>query len=167
MTKPLLRKMQPEDYPAMQAIYQEGILTKNATFQKEIMAFEEWDHKYLSTCRLVAVLEKEVVGFAALLPFSSMESYRGVAEVSIYISSKARGNGIGSLLMQQLIEASEEEGYWTLQSLIFPENVASISLHHKAGFELRARHPRLGEMDGIFRDVLLLERRSQTVGLDR
>lgn len=69
--------------------------------------------------------------------------------------------------MQQLIEASEEEGYWTLQSLIFPENVASISLHHKAGFELRARHPRLGEMDGIFRDVLLLERRSQTVGLDR
>lgn len=167
MTKPYIRAMQEEDYPAIQTIYQEGILTKNATFQTEVMPYNEWNKKYLSVCRLVVVLEDEVIGFAALLPFSSMASYQGVAEISIYVSNRVKGNGIGSLLMDSLIHASEKAGFWTLQSLVFPENKASVGLHYKYGFELRAVHPRLGRMDGIFRDVLLLERRSKTVGLDR
>ncbi|WP_099221505.1 GNAT family N-acetyltransferase [Listeria costaricensis] len=155
--------MKKQDYPEMSAIYEEGIATKNATFQTNALSYEEWDRKYLPICRLVAVQKEHVVGFAALLPFSSMPSYRGVAELSIYVSSQAKGKGMGSALMDAMITASEEAGIWTLQSLIFPENRASIHLHEKFDFQTLCIHEKLGEMDGVFRDVALMERRSKKI----
>ncbi|MHC5409738.1 GNAT family N-acetyltransferase [Listeria seeligeri] len=156
--------MLPENYPAIAEIHQEGIDTGNATFQEKTLTLEEWDQKYLKKCRLVVLLDRKVVGWAALLPFSSMNSYRGVAELSIYIAKTARGKGIGKALMQEIIQTSEQNGFWTLQSLIFPENKASIALHHAYGFQTLCIHKKLGEMNGTFRDVALLERRSNRNG---
>lgn len=156
--------MIPEHYSAVASIHQEGIDTGNATFQEKTLTLEEWDQKYLKKCRLVVLLNKKVVGWAALLPFSSMTAYRGVAELSIYIAKVARGKGIGKALMQEIIQTSEQNGFWTLQSLIFPENKASIALHHAYGFQTLCIHEKLGEMNGTFRDVALLERRSNRNG---
>nr|WP_239255044.1 GNAT family N-acetyltransferase [Listeria ilorinensis] len=155
--------MKKSDYPAVTVIYEEGIITKNATFQTSSPSYAEWDQKYLPVCRLVALKEEQLVGFAALLPFSSMTSYRGVAELSIYVSNQSKKNGVGTMLMEEMIAASEKAGIWTLQSLVFPENTASIHLHEKFGFQLLCIHEKLGEMDGIFRDVALLERRSKKI----
>ncbi|MBM5604213.1 N-acetyltransferase family protein [Listeria seeligeri] len=156
--------MLSENYPAVAAIHQEGIDTGNATFQEKTLTLEEWDQKYLKKCRLVVLLNEKVVGWAALLPFSSMNAYRGVAELSIYIAKAARGKGIGKALMQEIIQTSEQNGFWTLQSLIFPENKASVALHHAYGFQTLCIHEKLGEMNGTFRDVALLERRSNRNG---
>ncbi|AIS59791.1 GNAT family N-acetyltransferase [Listeria ivanovii] len=157
---PMLR----EHYSAVAAIHQEGIDTGNATFQEKTLTLGEWNQKYLTIGRLVVILNGQVVGWAALLPFSSMNAYRGVAELSIYIAKSARGKGIGKALMQAIIQTSEENGFWTLQSLIFPENKASIALHHTFGFRTLCIHEKLGEMNGTFRDVALLERRSNRNG---
>ncbi|WP_232057786.1 GNAT family N-acetyltransferase [Listeria sp. PSOL-1] len=156
--------MKKAHYPLMQQIYQEGIATRNATFEQHVPTFFDWDKKYLNECRLVAVEGKDVLGFAALLPFSSMHSYRGVAELSIYIAEKARGRKIGVALMEHLITESERSGFWTLLSLVFPENKASLHLHDKFGFQKKCTYDKLGEMNGQFRDVILLERRSQMIG---
>ncbi|MBC1517632.1 N-acetyltransferase [Listeria welshimeri] len=156
--------MSKEHYAGVAAVHREGIDTGNATFQEKVLTFESWDAKYLKTCRLVVLLNEQVIGWAALLPFSSMYAYRGVAELSIYIAKSARGKGVGKALMQEIIQASEENGFWTLQSLIFPENKASISLHHTYGFQTLCIHEKLGEMNGNFRDVALLERRNNRNG---
>ncbi|WP_240310276.1 MULTISPECIES: GNAT family N-acetyltransferase [Listeria] len=157
----LIEKMQQDDYVEVAAIHLEGIKSKNATFLTEPLTFYEWDAKYLKDCRFVAKKAGEVIGWAALLPFSSMPSYRGVAEISIYIAKAAQGMGVGKALMRSLITESEKAGFWTLTSLVFPENQASIALHHKFGFETLCIHKNLGKMDGVFRDVALLERRNQ------
>ncbi len=157
----LIEVMQKEDYADVAAIHLEGIESRNATFLTEPLAFHEWDAKYLKDCRLVAKRAGEVIGWAALLPFSSMPSYQGVAEISIYIANAAQGMGVGKLLMENLMTESEKAGFWTLISLVFPENEASIALHHKFGFETLAIHKNLGKMDGVFRDVALLERRKK------
>ncbi|CAC96668.1 N-acetyltransferase [Listeria innocua] len=156
--------MLKEHYSGVARVHQEGIDTGNATFQEKTLSFEAWDEKYLKTCRLVVLTEGQVIGWAALLPFSSMHAYRGVAELSIYIAKSARGKGIGKALMQAIIQTSEQNGFWTLQSLIFPENEASIILHHTYGFQTLCIHEKLGEMNGVFRDVALLERRSNRNG---
>lgn len=153
-----------EHYPGVAAAHQEGIETGNATFQEKTLSIEAFDEKYLNTCRLVVLMNGKVIGWAALLPFSSMHAYRGVAELSIYIAKSARGKGIGKALMHEIIQTSEQNGFWTLQSLIFPENKASIALHHTYGFQTLCVHEKLGEMNGVFRDVALLERRSNRNG---
>lgn len=164
MTKWEIRNFQKNNYSDVARIYQTGIDGKNATFQKEVPTFAVWDQKYLDACRFVVVEDGVTIGWAALLAFSAMPSYRGVAELSIYIDPTAAGKGIGTALMAHMISESEKAGFWTLQSLIFPENTASIALHKKFGFKTLCIHEKLGEMDGIFRDVALLERRSQLVG---
>ena len=160
-----IRAYQQEDWPVVQAIYQQGIDTQNATLETKVKAWEDWTRTMLPECRLVAVQDGTVVGWAGLSPVSSRTVYAGVAEVSIYISTDHQGQGIGTRLLAALIDASEQAGFWTLQAGIFPENVASIELHRKCGFRVVGLREKLGQMDGIWRDVVLMERRSKTVGV--
>jgi L-amino acid N-acyltransferase YncA len=157
--------MRSDDWPAVRDIYSEGIATGNATFETETPEWEKWDHGHLQDCRLVARDSQRILGWAALSPVSSRRVYSGVAEVSVYVASAARGRGMGKLLLQSLVEQSERCGIWTLQAGIFPENVPSIALHKSCGFREVGLRQKLGQRGGIWRDVLLLERRSSTVGV--
>jgi L-amino acid N-acyltransferase YncA len=159
-------EMLSEDWGQVREIYLEGIATGNATFQKEAPSWEEWDNNLIKECRIVAHLDDKVLGWAALSPVSSRCVYAGVAEVSIYVSQRIKGKGIGSKLLKSLIELSEQNGYWTLQSGIFPENVPSLKLHSKNGFREVGRREHIGKMDGAWRDTILLERRSNVVGIN-
>jgi L-amino acid N-acyltransferase YncA len=154
--------MSADDWPAVRSIYLEGIATGNATFEKAAPDRERWDEGHLPTCRLVARAADEVVGWAALSPVSRRPVYAGVAEVSVYISERARGQGVGTALLARLVADSEREGIWTLQAGIFPENTASIELHQRAGFRVVGVREKLGSMDGRWRDVVLMERRTST-----
>jgi L-amino acid N-acyltransferase YncA len=151
-------------WDAVRSIYSQGITTGNATFQQTVPEWKEWDAGHLRSCRMVALSGLEVVGWAALSSVSSRPVYRGVAEVSIYVAETARGGGVGAKLMAKLIGDSEAEGIWTLQAGIFPENAASVKLHTNAGFRIVGTRSRLGCMNGRWRDVVLLERRSLTAG---
>ncbi|MFP5111757.1 GNAT family N-acetyltransferase [Bacillaceae bacterium C204] len=162
----LLDNMLKEDWDQVLEIYQEGISTGNATFQKEPPTWETWDSGHILECRFVARLNGKILGWAALSPVSSRCVYAGVAEVSIYVRQGSKGKGIGSLLLKTLIEKSEQNGFWTLQSGIFPENVSSLKLHSKYGFREVGRRERIGQLDGVWRDTILLERRSSVVGMD-
>jgi L-amino acid N-acyltransferase YncA len=157
--------MSAADWPTVRAIYEQGIATGNATFEKSAPAWDTWDAAHLPHSRLVAQPAGEVVAWAALSPVSSRCVYAGVAEVSIYVAACARGRGIGLALLSALIDASERANIWTLQAGIFPENAASLELFRKAGFRMVGRRERLGLMDGRWRDVILIERRSQIAGV--
>jgi len=153
------------DWPPVQAIYQQGIDSKNATFQTTVKSWEAWDGSMHRQCRLVAVEGETVAGWAALSPVSSRCVYGGVAEVSVYVAAARQGRGLGKLLLTALVRESEQAGFWTLQAGIFPENIASVRLHEKCGFRIVGLRERLGQLDGRWRDVLLLERRSAVVGV--
>jgi L-amino acid N-acyltransferase YncA len=159
-----IKAMRSEDWPAVQEIYSEGIATGNATFETETPPWEKWDQGHFQDCRLVAVNSEGVLGWAALSPVSTRRVYSGVAEVSVYVSAKARGQGVGTLLLQSLVERSERCGVWTLQAGIFPENVPSVALHKSCGFREVGLRQKLGQRSGVWRDVLLLERRSSRAG---
>jgi phosphinothricin acetyltransferase len=157
--------MTEHDWRAVRAIYESGIATGHATFQTEAPSWENWDRTHLSSCRLVARDDsRNVIGWAALSPVSARPVYAGVAEVSVYVAEDARGMGIGRRLLEALIAASEADGRWTLQAGIFPENAASLRIHESCGFRVVGRRERIGAHHGIWRDVLLLERRSRVVG---
>ena len=167
----VIEKMKPADWPRVRQIYLEGINTGHATFEAEVPDWPEWDAHHLREPRLVAIINHELAGWAALRPVSARKVYAGVAEVSIYIGEDYRGQGIGSALLNALIVASEQEGIWTLQAGIFPENQASINLHLQHGFQILGRRKKIGKMTfgelaGVWRDVILLERRSKLVGID-
>lgn len=156
-------QLRDKDWPAVRTIYQEGIATGNATFETETPDWETWDQAHRSDCRIVARASDRVVGWAALSPVSGRCVYDGVAEVSVYVAATARGRGIGKALLSALVQASERAGVWTLQAGIFPENVASIAIHKACGFRKVGIRERLGQMDGVWRDVILMERRSAAV----
>jgi L-amino acid N-acyltransferase YncA len=161
--------MRPEDWPEVRTIYLEGIATGDATFEQTAPEWEKWDPCHLPAPRIVARSDDarsddHVLGWAALSGVSSRCVYAGVAEVSIYVAERARGRGVGRELMSQLIAASDANGIWTLQAGIFPENAASIALHERAGFRIVGRRERLGQMNGRWRDVVLMERRSAVAG---
>ncbi len=158
--------MKPADWPRVRAIYEEGLATGEATFETAVPAWDDWHADHLEPCRLVARLDGEVVGWAALSPVSDRCVYGGVAEVSVYVAADSRGRGVGTALLAGLVEASEEEGIWTLQAGVFPENQASVAAHESVGFRLVGVRQRLGRLRGIWRDVALLERRSDRVGVD-
>jgi L-amino acid N-acyltransferase YncA len=153
------------DWEAVRAIYLEGIATGNATFAQSAPEWDTWDSGHLKTCRLVARSGDGILGWAALSAVSGRCVYAGVAEVSVYVAERARGGGIGIALLGALILQSELNGIWTLQAGIFPENEASIRLHRRAGFRIVGVRERLGQMNGRWRDVLLMERRSSVVGV--
>jgi L-amino acid N-acyltransferase YncA len=160
-----IRPMTAADWPAVAAIYAEGIATGQATFETEVPAWERWDTGHLPEHRLVAVdADGVVLGWAALAPISSRAVYAGVVENSVYVAAAARGHGIGRALLRRLVESTEQAGIWTLQTGIFPENTASLALHESVGFRLVGRRERIGQQHGRWRDVLFLERRSSVAG---
>ena len=161
-----VRPMKTHDWDTVSKIYAEGIATGFATFETDVPSYESWDAAHLKTCRFVADSNGEIIGWAALSPVSSRCVYGGVAEVSVYIGQKSRGMGLGELLMNRLISTSETEGIWTLQSGIFPENKGSIKLHEKVGFRYIGKRERVGKLAGEWKDNILFERRSSTVGID-
>lgn len=155
------------DFPCVKDIYQQGIDTGLATFQTKAKEWDEWDQSLIHHCRLVAVNESNrVTGWAALAAVSNRCCYAGVAEVTIYISQEARGYGAGKLLLQQLVQCSEERSYWTLKAGIFAQNTGSIALHEKCGFKKLGIQEKLGKYKDDWIDVVAMERRSQIVGID-
>ena len=158
-----IRDLRPLDWPEVVAIYEDGIATGVATFELAPPSWEQWDASH-PEIRVVAVTDERVAGFCALSPVSARRCYRGVAEESVYVASWAQGRGVGRALLDEAIARSEAAGIWTLEAGIFPENKPSLRLHLGCGFRLVGVRERLGEADEIWRDVLLLERRSEVVG---
>ena len=152
--------MRPDDWDSVRDIYLQGIATGNATFATNAPDWQQWDADHLPVCRLVARTGSAIAGWVALSPYSRRKVYAGVAEVSVYVAASSRGQGIGAALMSALIEESERSGIWTLQAGIFPENAASVELHQRFGFRVVGVRERIGQMDGRWRDVVLMERRS-------
>ncbi len=161
---PAVGPMAAADWNDVARIYEEGLATGDASFETSAPTWKSWDEYHLLEGRLVARDAHEILGWAALSPVSDRCVYGGVAEVCIYITAAARGQGIGRALLAALIEASEEAGIWTLQAGVFPENTASIALHHSCGFRTVGTRERFGKLGDNWRDVLLLERRSDSVG---
>lgn len=161
----LLRSMTEKDWTSVAEIYKQGIETGNATFEREIPTWEKWNTEHLPNYRIVAAIDDSVVAWAALTPVSGRCVYAGVAEVSVYVSNKYQGSKIGTKVLARLISESEDGGIWTLQAGIFPENKASIKIHENLGFRIVGFREKIGKMDGIWRDTILLERRSKDVGL--
>ncbi|MEC5158599.1 GNAT family N-acetyltransferase [Chryseobacterium sp. MP_3.2] len=161
-----IREMTPDDGEQVIEIFQEGIEGGNSTFDDSAPTWEGWDEKYFKICRYILEDEKEeVLGWAALQPISNRDCFKGVAEVSIYMKNSSQGKGFGSMLLQKLILGSEEHDFWTLQAGIFPENEASIWVHQKLGFRTVGNREKIGQMKGIWRDIILLERRSKVAGI--
>jgi L-amino acid N-acyltransferase YncA len=157
----IVRDLRPEDWPAVAAIYRDGIRDGMASFETEVPPWEAWDAAH--SIRVVAEVDEQVVGWAAVGPVSSRWAYRGVGESSVYVARDHHGRGFGRSLMLDLIERSERAGTWTLQTSIFPENEASLKLHHRVGFRVVGVRKRIGKRDGLWRDTVLLERRSEVV----
>lgn len=157
-------EMNVADWPLVAQVYKEGIETGIATFEQDIPGWEQWDQNHIKSCRLVARYDGQVLGWAALSPVSSRCVYGGVAEVSVYVANNARGKKIGEQLLRELIAESEKQGYWTLQSGIFPENTASIGLHKKCGFRKIGFRERIGQLNGVWKDNILMEKRSEKTG---
>ena len=163
----IVRPAIESDWPSVRDIYRDGIESGHATFEIEPPTWEEWDQGRHPTCRLVAEEEGRVVGFAALSPVSKRPVYVGVCEVMVYVAEAVRGRGIGGQLLEALVRCSETTGVWTLESGIFPENVASIRAHERVGFRVVGTRSRIGRFhDGSWRDTVLMERRSEVTGRD-
>jgi len=161
-----IKTMLDSDWNSVKQIYQEGIATGNATFETEVPSWQEWNDSHLPQPRLVARSGSEIVGWAAVSPVSERCVYGGVAEVSVYVSTSEAGKGLGTLLLNQLIIDSESVGIWTLQAGMFPENKASLIIHEKCGFRTLGVRQNLGKMNGVWRDVVVMERRSDVVGVE-
>ena len=166
MSEVIIEEMSNESWETVQRIYNAGIATKNATFQTEAPEWEAWDQSHRKDCRLIAKIDDNIAGWAALSNVSNRCVYAGVSEVSIYIDPAFRGMGVGDQLMKQLITVSEKHGIWTLQAGIFPENEASIALHLKNGFRILGIREKIGKMEFVWRDTVMFERRSKVVGID-
>jgi L-amino acid N-acyltransferase YncA len=162
----LIEPMSPSDWKQVRAIYLEGIAAGNATFETEAPSWEAWNSSHLPFARLVARVSDRVAGWAALGPVSQRCVYGGVAEVSVYVSQNHRHSGIGRHLLAALIGESERNGIWTLQAGMFPENSGSLALHRRLGFREVGRRERIGKLNGVWRDTMLLERRSSLVGIE-
>ena len=166
LTITTVRPLGPTDWPRVSVIYEVGIASGNATFETEAPAVEDWDANLFQPCRMVGEDACRVLGGAAPGPASVRCVYGGVAEVRVYVERYAQGRGVGSRLLEELVRASEGEGFWTLQAGIFPVNQSSVHIHEKCGFRVIGHRERLGKMGGRWRDVLLMERRSLSVGTD-
>ena len=155
-----IRDLRPSDWPEVARIFEEGIRV-GGTFATEAPPWEAWDAAH--TIRIVAETDGRVVGWAAIEPTSKREVYRGVVRSKVYVTESARGEGIGRALMEELIGRSEREGIWTIEAGMFPENAASVALHQAVGFRVVGTRERIGQKDGVWRDTLLLERRSEVI----
>jgi L-amino acid N-acyltransferase YncA len=155
-----MRELTQEDWPAVKAIYEQGIAGRNATFETEASSWDDWDKTHLEGHRLVALQGGEVVGWAALSRVSERCVYAGVADESVYVADSVQRRGVGRALLEQLIARAESDGIWMIQAGIFPENEASLELHRRCGFRVVGIRERIGKHHGVWRDVVLMERRS-------
>ena len=160
----MIRNLEEPDAIAILDIYQQGLDTGEASFETSAPDWATWDKKYHHSCRLLAEQNEQIQGWAALAPVSLRDCYRGVAEVSVYVSSNHLGRGIGNILMAALVEASEENGIWSLYSSIFPENEATFRLHLRHGFRQVGIRERIAQQQGRWRNTMILERRSTSIG---
>jgi len=158
-----IRNLLSSDWDSVKSIYEKGIATGNATFQTSAPSWQEWDSSHLRACRIIAEQSRKILGWAALTPVSSRCVYAGVAEVSVYVDPEQSGKGIGLALLEELVAQSEAEGIWTLQAGIFPENIGSLRIHEKAGFRTLGVREKIGKQNGVWRDTVLLERRSNII----
>ena len=161
-----IKPITKDNFSEVIEIYNQGLATNIATFQNDSPQWEEWDKGHLDFCRISIYDSNKMLGWASLTPVSSRCVYAGVAEVSIYIAQDERGKGIGKTLLAGLIQRSEENGIWTLQSGIFAENESSIRLHEKCGFRLVGYREKIGKKNGVWKDNVLMERRSKNIGID-
>jgi Sortase and related acyltransferases len=157
--------LQPNHWQVVKNIYEEGIKTGNATFQQTAPEWDEWNTSHINHSRIVALVDNEVAGWAALTPVSGRCVYAGVGEVSVYVTEKFRGQKIGNALLGELIKQSESNNIWTLQAGIFPENKSSIKIHETNGFRMVGYREKIGQMNGVWRDTILMERRSKNIGI--
>ena len=164
----LVKSLEDHDWDALREIYLEGLATGQATFETTAPTQDEWDSGHLSFGRIGAysVPDGTLIGWAALSGISKRQAYAGVAEVSVYVAATVRGNGVGRALLQALIRESENKGIWTLQASIFPENVVSLKLHKSLGFRTVGERERISKLKGVWRNTVILERRSDVVGVD-
>lgn len=160
----MVREMLHGDSESVLEIYRMGLETRKATFETKVPTWQEWDSRHLLHSRIVSVEAGIITGWAALTPFSVRDVYRGVAEISIYVGKKFRGKKIGSEQMEKIITSSERNGIWTLVSSVFPENEATLKLHLKCGFRVIGKRERIAQLDGKWRNTILLERRSSEIG---
>jgi phosphinothricin acetyltransferase len=158
-----VRELREEDWPAVREIFEQGIATKNATFETEAPSWGAWNRTQLDGHRYVAVEQGRVVGWVAAHPVSLRPCYRGVVEHSVYVDDRFQGRGIGRVLLERLVESTEADGIWTIQTGVFPENEASLKLHERCGFRVVGTQERLGKLDGVWRDVVVIERRSEVI----
>jgi phosphinothricin acetyltransferase len=161
MVPVIIDQMKASDWEQVRAIYLEGIRSGHSTFETDAPSWEKWDEGHLQFARLVMRDGETVLGWAALSPVSKRHVYRGVAEVTVYVSEAVHGQGIGRALLEALIDESERNGIWTLQASIFPENTASVQLHLRCGFREVGCRERIAMLNNIWRDTLLFERRSR------
>lgn len=160
-----MRAMTSHDWPAVAAVFAEGLEDRSATFETTVPTWETWDAGHSDEHRWVATVDGALLGWVACSPVSSRCVYAGVLEHSVYVARAARGRGVGSALLRHLITSTEDAGVWTLQAGVFPENVASLALHARHGFRVVGTRARVGRLDGVWRDVTLIERRSDSVGI--
>ncbi|MEX0721967.1 MAG: N-acetyltransferase family protein [Balneolaceae bacterium] len=160
------RPLKARDWEAVSKIYRQGIETGIATFEQAVPDWKGWNKSHMKSCRLIAEVDNEIAGWGALTAVSSRCVYAGVAEVSVYVSKDHRGQKIGSKLLEQLIQASEKEGIWTLEAGIIPENKSSIKIHEVLGFRKIGYREKIGRLNGKWQDTVLYERRSKIVGKD-
>ena len=161
----IITALTEQHYPAVKNIYEQGLATGNSTFQTSAPDWKEWNESHVANCRIVGIENDQVVGWAALTPVSGRCVYAGVAEVSVYVDERFRGKGFGTTLLDALIQESEKNNLWTLQAGIFPENVSSIKIHEALGFREVGYREKIGQLKGVWRDTVLLERRSGKVGI--
>jgi len=158
-----VRDLRPGDWPGVARIYEQGIATGNATFETEVPSWEDWDRAHLAGHRFVAEEDGHVAAWIALTPVSGRPCYAGVAEISVYVDEGLRGRGVGSELLATLIESAEHDGIWTLQTSVFPENGTSLALLGRFGFRVVGMRERIGRLHGVWRNTVLVERRSEVV----
>jgi len=156
----VIDEMTPGDWEQVRAIYLEGIESGNSTFETDAPSWERWDQEHHPFGRLVMRDADQIIGWAALAAVSKRNVYRGVAEVTVYVTESARGRSVGRALLEILIAESEKNGIWTLQASVFPENTASVKLHLRCGFREVGRRERIALLKGVWRDTILFERRS-------
>jgi L-amino acid N-acyltransferase YncA len=162
-----IEPMTPADWPQVRAIYLDGIASGQATFEIDAPSWEDWDAGHHSFARLLARLDGQVIGWAALSPVSRRGCYAGVAEVSVYVAAAYRGRGVGRRLLLAIISESERHGIWTLQGATFPENEASLRLQEACGFRIIGKRERIAQLHGVWRDTILTERRNTRVAATR
>ena len=155
----VVRTLAHSDWPDVARIYEEGLATGVATFETELPSWEMWNGAHLPAPRLVAERDRGVVGWVAVSRVSRRPAYRGVVEHSIYVDAGARGSGVGRTLLEALVAEAPAHGIWTIQTSIIEANEASLRLHERLGFRVVGRRERIAQLDGVWRDTLLLELR--------